>query len=71
MKDIKITNYTARDWLLQLLCLFAFTGLLQASLRKLIEGRYLVAALFFVGCIGWFLFYREKMKEFKKKNPQD
>ena len=71
MKQIKITNYTTRDWLKQMGVLFCLMALAQASFREFIAGNYLVACGFLLGAAGWTIIYLLVMKDIEKRNPQE
>ena len=57
MREIKITDYTMRDWL-------------QCAVRAFIEGDWLHGLMHSLGALGWALVYLHISKEIREKNPQ-
>ncbi len=71
MKDIKITNYTTKDWLKGMGSIFCFIFLGNQAVRSFIEGDWLHGLMFSLGALGWMLIYLRVNKEIRKKNPQE
>ncbi len=71
MKEMKITNYTTKDWLKQMGCMLCFIFLGQWAFRAFIEGDWFHGLLHSLGAIGWMLIYLYINKSIERKNPRE
>jgi len=72
MKDIKITNYTTKDWLKQMGVMFCIIMLGQFTLRSALDNKdYISTFIGIVGIVGWSIVYHNIMKGIRKRNPQE
>ena len=72
MKNIKITNYTTKDWLKQMGSMFCIIMLGQFAFRSIIDSKdYFSAFIAIVGIVGWGIVYHIIMKDIRKRNPQE
>ena len=72
MKDIKITNYTTKDWVKHssvMLCIVILTSFTTLSIFN--DKDYIGAFMGIVGIVGWGIVYHIIMKEIRKRNPQE
>ena len=72
MKNIKITNYTTKDWLKQMGAMFCIIMLGQFAFRSIFNSKdYSCAFIAIVGIVGWGIVYHIIMKDIRKRNPQE
>jgi hypothetical protein len=72
MKEIKITNYTTKDWLKQIAVGFCIISLGNFAIRSFIDDKdYIDGVVGIVGVVGWFFVYNFINKDIQKRNPQD
>ena len=71
MKDVKITNFTTKDYCILFLISACYIGLSIEAYNNIIEGEYFRAAGAALGALGWIVLYFRKTKEIRDKNPQD
>ena len=69
MKQIKITNYTTKDWLKKSATLFCIILLGIFTTLSFKDEKDYVAGLFgILGLAGWFIVYYIILKDIRKKN---
>ena len=69
MKQIKITNYTTKDWLKQIATMFCINLLGTFIILSIKDDKDYVAGFFGVlGLAGWFIVYHIILKDIRKKN---
>lgn len=69
MKQIKITNYTTKDWLKQIATMFCISLLGTFTILSIKDEKDYVAGLFgILGLAGWFIVYYIILKDTRKKN---
>ena len=66
MKEIK--NYTTRDWARQMCLMMCYMALLMACFRCAMAGKWLYAAGFLLGAIGWSILYIIDRRKIEEKN---
>ena len=71
MREMKITNYTTRDWLKQMGSLFCFLAVAQCAFLVFQEGNWYFGIMFCLGAVGWMIIYTHINKNIEKKNPQE
>jgi len=72
MKEIKITNYTTKDWVKQSSVMLCIVILTQFTILSFLDDKDYIAALMgIVGIVGWGIVYHIIMKEIRKRNPQE
>ena len=71
MKEIKITNYTTKDWLRQMGSMFPFLFLGQWAIRAFMESDWFHGLMHSLGAFGWLLIYLRINREIHRKNLQD
>ena len=69
MKQIKITNYTTKDWLKKSATMFCIILLGTFTTLSIKDEKDYVAGLFgSLGLAGWFIVYYIILKDIRKKN---
>ncbi len=71
MKEIKVTNYTTKDWLRQMGSMFCFLFLGQWAIRAFMESDWIRGLMDSLGVLGWMLIYLRINREIHRKNPQE
>ena len=72
MKNVKITNYTTKDWLKQMGVGFCIIGLGMFAIRSFLDDRNYIASIAgLMGFAGWCVVYHILMKDIEKRNPQE
>lgn len=72
MRNIKITNYTTKDWLKSIGVMFCIMSLGQFTIHLILDDKdYIGAFMGIVGIVGWGIVYHIIMENIRKKNPQD
>ena len=71
MKEIKITNYTTKDWLKGMGSMFCFIFLGQWAIRAFVESDWFHGLMLSLGALGWMLIYLRLNREVREKNPQE
>lgn len=70
MKEIKITNYTTKDWLKQFGSMFCSLFLAQWAFHAFKDGDWFHGTMHCLGAVGWLLIYLRINREIRRKNPQ-
>ena len=71
MKEIKITNYTTKDWLKETGSMFCAVFLGTQAVRTFVEGDWIHGLMHSLGALGWMLIYLRLNREVHEKNPQE
>jgi hypothetical protein len=72
MKNVKITNYTTKDWLKQMGVGFCIISLGMFAIRSFLDDRNYIAGIAgLMGFVGWCVVYHILMKDIEKRNPQE
>ncbi len=72
MKNVKITNYTTKDWLKQMGVGFCIIGLGMFAIRSFLDDKDYIASLAgLVGLAGWCVEDYILQKDIEKRNPQE
>ncbi|MBQ5937653.1 MAG: hypothetical protein IJL50_07430, partial [Bacteroidaceae bacterium] len=72
MKNVKITNYTTKDWLKQMGVGFCIIGLGMFAIRSFLDDKdYIASIAGLVGLAGWCVVDYILRKDIEKRNPQE
>ncbi len=72
MKNVKITNYTTKDWLRQMGVGFCIIGLGMFAIRSFLDDKdYIASIAGLVGLAGWCVVDYILWKDIEKRNPQE
>ena len=72
MKNVKITNYSTKDWLKQMGVGFCIIGLGMFAIRSFLDDKdYIVSIAGLVGLAGWCVVDYILQKDIEKRNPQE
>ena len=71
MREMKITNYTTRDWLKKFGSFLCAVLLGQWTFLAFKEGDWYYGIMLCLGAVGWILVHIHINKSIEKKNPQE